>query len=693
MAFNSRMQNEEKDTRSFTHRLLFFVAIIAIIGAAIIRSSIATSLDSFTFDEAYHIGAGAAYIQTGDFRLNPEQPPLVKLWVGAYVSTLGYQLRPYRSFADKGDERNFVETDAYFTNDPYVLQNRARTAMFALNGLLLLLFSAAAWRAFGAIVSVAATAFLAIDPTVAAHLPVVMTDLPVALTSAAAILFAAVAFRTWRMLDLVLASVSLGLALGAKQSAVITLIAIGVVGVAAAILFAGGSTTRTRLARVGWVAAVMVGAMLILWSMYFFRFYETPGTTEETFNRPLEQKIADVRSPVYRYALQTANAAYLLPRSYIWGMADTIRAGVDGRAIPILAFGQLYYSRAPFYYFPGAIAAKLPIGLLILSVMGAIVFALRRLPREHYLPIACYAVFALILLFFLARGSSYAGVRHALSLFPLCAVFAGFAVYYFISVRSKPLMAGAALCAIVAIVSSVPVMRPWEYFNEFAGGTEGAYEYFSDEGTDLGLRVAEISDYYEQHLKPSGELPYILYFSSQQDRKRRGLDWVGNDMQRDAARIATGTYDGTIIIGAENLTPKLWWDVGKPLRDVEPVARMGNVFVFKGTFERPKAALARALWFRAMYTNLYVSQPDVAGGIELLTQSVELDPTAFCASLELGNQHLKLGRREDALRAYRISLEHAPRTDSIYDLLEEQVRRVESEPLENITPLRNPGIE
>lgn len=688
------MEMRANAEKAFSKRnLIFFAAIVALIVAAIVRSAISTSLDSFTFDEAYHIGAGATYVKTRDFRLNPEQPPLTKLWVGAYVAAHGYEISPFRSYADKSDEREFVETDAYFQNDPVILQHRARTAMFALNGLLLLFFAIAAWRVLGPVVSVAATAFLAIDPTVAAHLPVVMTDLPVALTSGTAILFAAAAFRSWKPLDLVLAALSLGLALGAKQSAVITLIAIGLAGVTAALIFARGSNIGTKIKRLGLVTAVIAGSILLLWSLYLFQFYETPGTTDETFNRPLATKIADVRSPVYRAALSAANATRILPRSYIWGMADTIRAGVDGRAIPILAFGETYYSRAPFYYFPGAIAAKLPIGLLILTLIGIVVFAFRRSPPGSYLPIAFFGLFAVILLFFLARGSSYAGVRHALALFPLCALFAAFAVQYFLSLRSYALMTGAALCVVAAIVSSVPVMRPWEYFNEFAGGPEGAHKYFSDEGTDLGNRLAEISRYYEDELKPAGEVPYIAYFSSFQERKRRGLDWVGKNPERDAARLAADTVDGTVIIGAENLAPKLWWDIGKPLREVEPVARFGNVFVFKGTFSKEKAVVARTAWFRAMYTKLNVPTPDVDGALPLLEESVELDPRAFFVSLELGNQYLKLGRRDAALRAYQTSLEHAPRSDSIYDLLADQVRRIESEPLEGITPLRNPGLE
>jgi hypothetical protein len=49
---------------------------------------------------------------------------------------------------------------------------------------------------------------LMIDPTVAAHWPVVMTDLPVALLSAISIVLATRAFRDWMWADLVACSAS-----------------------------------------------------------------------------------------------------------------------------------------------------------------------------------------------------------------------------------------------------------------------------------------------------------------------------------------------------------------------------------------------------------------------------------------------------------------------------------------------------
>lgn len=93
MEIENKVKNEKisKMSRSKQH-LMFFLVLFVLVGGGVVRSAIATRLDSFKFDEAYHIGAGVAYIRTGDFRLNPEHPPLIKLWVGAFVSSAGYQL-------------------------------------------------------------------------------------------------------------------------------------------------------------------------------------------------------------------------------------------------------------------------------------------------------------------------------------------------------------------------------------------------------------------------------------------------------------------------------------------------------------------------------------------------------------------------------------------------------------------------
>jgi hypothetical protein len=51
--------------------------LVLLVALAIVRSAIATRLDGFTIDEAYHIAADVSYVRLGDYRVNPEHPPLV----------------------------------------------------------------------------------------------------------------------------------------------------------------------------------------------------------------------------------------------------------------------------------------------------------------------------------------------------------------------------------------------------------------------------------------------------------------------------------------------------------------------------------------------------------------------------------------------------------------------------------------
>jgi hypothetical protein len=664
--------------------VIFFAAIIAVIAAAIFRSAIATSLDSFTIDEAYHIGAGAAYVQTGDFRLNPEHPPLVKLWVGAFVSGWGYSLSPYRELADKGDERQFVEKDVYLSNDPDVIQSRSRAAMFALNGMLLFLFATAVRHVFGEIVAMAAVAYLAIDPAVAAHLPVVMTDLPVALLSASAILFAVGAFRSWTPVDLLLAAIALGLALTAKHSAVITLAAVAIIGSVAALVSARATEFPTRLRRATSVGLVLLGAVIVLWSFYLFRFSESPTTADEQFNRPLAAKIADVNSPNYKAGLNLMASWRIFPRAYTWGMADTIRAGAEGRARSVYAFGRTY-QKEPLFIFPGIIAVKLPLGLLVLSLIGAGLLVLRKVPRGFYPPILGVTVFSLLFLLVLVTGSSYGGLRHALPLVPPLALFGALAIYKAVECGSY-LLRGAVTAALIgAMLSAIPIMRPWEYYNELVGGPEKAYLYFSDEGIDAELRVKDLVRYYDENLRPTGEIPYLVYPVHEAEKERRQLDWVGKELGRDEERLSNEVITGTFIMGARRIARQ------PAFRDATPIARYGNLFVFRGTFKFPEIRNT-SLTQRAR-RKIYTKNPDIEGAIKLLVQVVAVNPRQYSNAVELGNQYLKLGRRDEAAAAYVIAKENAPAGSEIIGRLDSQIERLANDPLEQIAPLRNPQIE
>lgn len=669
--------------------LVFWVVTIALILGGILRANWATRLDRFTLDEAYHVMAGASYAGTGSFRINPEHPPLTKLWVGAVVRANGYKLPAFKPLNDKREERQFAEENLYLTNDPLAVQQQARRAMFALNGLLLLLFTMLARQTLGTPVALLTLAYLVLDPTVAAHLPVVMTDLPVALTSGAAMLAAVRAFRVWRPGELVVATACLGLALVAKHSALITVVGVGLLGVVLASV--GRVTPGQRVRRLALVAGVLLGAVVVLWGFYGFRYRDSPAAGE-FFNRPLAAKIDDIRSPASKVLLHGLADSRLLPASYLWGLADTFRAGIEGRPTPVFAFGRSYLNRAPFYYAPGIWGAKLPIGLLVLSLLGLGLLALGRLPPAAGPSLAALALLFALFWLALATGSTYGGVRHALALLPLLALLGALAVDYALD-RPGWLRWSVALGVGATLLTALPVVRPWEYFNELAGGSANSYHYFSDEGVDLTQRSGELIMYYKRYLKPANEVPFIWYSMRRAERQRYGIRWVGKNPDLDSPRYQSPYVRGTFFIPTTSLSPNLY-DVDNQMdvfRRARPVARRGNLLVYRGRFHLPNV---RAMWLgNKGYKALFVDKkPDTTSAIRFMAAAMKLYPKSMFMDWELGNLYASRNARPEAIQAFSQARIYCIDPE-LKAMLTAHIRRLQTSRQRQLPTLRNPATE
>ncbi len=663
-------------------RIRTTLVLLTLVTLAILRSAVATRLDSFTYDEPYHVTSGVAYARTGDFRLNPEHPPLAKLWVGAALPPSVFELPPFRPLSDKPDERRFTQEAVFKTNDPGLVQGRARAAMFLLNGLLLLSLGLAVWRQLGWATAMGTVGFLAIDPTVAAHLPVVLTDLPVALAGATALLTLTLALRTGRWIDLLAAALAMGATLGAKHSGLVAAVAALAVG-----LVWSMRGQRERWRPVVRTALVLVGGVVLLWGLYGFQFAESDAG-HDLFNRPLAAKIDDVRTPQLRTALVLLEKARLLPRAYLWGLADVTRSGIEGRSYPVYAFGTSFLREAPAYFFPGVMLVKIPIGLSALALLGVGVLLRRREPALSW-PVLTMIGFSVLFLVVLGSSSSaYAGIRHALPAVPAAALCAGIAVARAVAGQSRLFQAAAAVTIVAALASALPVIRPWEYYNELVGGPANAYRWFNDEGVDMGQRSGEVLRYYHEHLAPRGETPYLLYSMMREEAEGGGLraHWwefpeeIGDD---------SDDLSGTFLVTAADLAPSPWFDLAA-FREAEPVDRFGNLFIYQGTFHIP--------WFRAarlategLYAKLVDN--DLERAERALAEAVELYPQGFGMAIELGNLLARRGARDEALRAFQIALEHAPPGEPIVDELRRHLERIAEEPPESVPPLRNPWAE
>ncbi|MES2859269.1 MAG: tetratricopeptide repeat protein [Pseudomonadota bacterium] len=683
------------DLSSAPRRSLGFFLLLSVVLLGMLRSATGTRLDSFTVDEPWHIVAGTTYARGGGFHLNPEHPPLVKLWVGAAMPE-AFRLRAPIALSEKTQERDWVEQTLFFDNDASAAQARARVAMWSLHGILLLALGLLLWRAFGLAWAAGSLGFLAIDPTVAAHLPVVMTDLPLALTLLIAAIAAGLVAATWRWPWVIASGAAMGLALGAKHSALAGLGGIGL-GLLLAAQPGWRKGAREGLRRHLKLAAAALLAVAVLWSMYGLRFHAGVDGSD-AYNRPMADKIAELQLPHWREGIAFADRHQLLPRPYLWGLADTVRTGVEGRGLGMhFVWGKVYYGNPPWFSWPAILASKLPLALLVLLLASLPLLARRALPPPARWSLAAVALgcgFHMIAL--VGSDGIWGGVRHALPVITSAAVLAGGVLAWAWQRRSRPALAAVAALYVAAIAMTIREPRLWEYHNELVGGTENAHRYFTNEGLDLGQRFGEVRAFHDRVISRSGEPLYVDYWMGEQQIRAARMRYSRRVESLQDTNV-TGVYRGWFVYSmTETLPWPQWdWDPQVVFKDMRLMARFGFVQVWHGEMTRPQTR-AGSMFAKVsdyIYKEGGNDWPLVAARLEEVVAQL---PAKVDAGVELGNAYLRLGRREQAIAAYQRLLDQdkVPVEPKIARQLKAHISAVRHAPdPAEVTPFRNPWLE
>ena len=677
-----------------TSRLLGLAAVLLLSLLAVGRSAIGTAHDGFTIDEAWHIVAGTSYARGQGYHLNPEHPPLVKRWVGAAMPDT-FKLRPYKALHEKEEERRWVQEIMYQDNGTAGAQAVSRPAMWALNGLLLAILGLLLWRAFSLAWAVGTLAFLALEPTVAGHMPVVMTDLPLSLTLAIAALSAGILATDWRWRWVVATGLAMGLALTAKHSALAGLMGTGLVLVVAA-LTRLRPTPRDATRGLALAATTAALAVAVLWGAYDFRFKADPDGVDR-YNVPIATKIGELRLPHWKTTLDFADRHALLPESYLWGLADTVRTGVEGRSGGLFRiWGTLYEGAPPWFSWPAIILSKIPLGLLALALAGLVAsVGAARDPKVRWPLLAVLASCAFHMAALVGSGGVWGGVRHALPVVVGLAIAAGALLHWAWARRSRAWLAVVAIPYVAAFAMTIREPHAWEYHNELVGGTANAYKYFENEGIGLGQRYPQILDYYRRVIAKSG-LPLYTRFAPEEILRADGVQWRRQVETLDDTNTE-GKLTGWFVMGMANLlpVPQADWDPQRDLRGRELVARFGPIGIWKGTQNDPKGragAMAGRVWDYIYKEN----GKDWAKVAQRLEESLKVLPMGVPGWFELGNAYVRLGQREDAIRAYNgmfvqkqmpVDALVARQVHAQIDLLKSGV------PMEKVQPLRSPWLE
>jgi tetratricopeptide (TPR) repeat protein len=245
-----------------------------------------------------------------------------------------------------------------------------------------------------------------------------------------------------------------------------------------------------------------------------------------------------------------------------------------------------------------------------------------------------------------------------------------------------------AALVVAAAASALPVMRPWEYFNELIGGSKNGYVYFNDEGVDCWQRSKELAEYYHGVLEPAKEIPFSAYPIWPTEMKAQGLDWP--EQQGDLLQYLNGSP--TVLVDAAGLSKTSYWNHEFLAREI-PTMRFGNLLMFSGPCEACGALMSTGLFYRSI-GKMYSQKPDLAAAERMLKMSIALDPTTpYFVYLQLGNLYLRQGSREKALQAYADASRRASSYPEQKQLIEAHMKRVWSEPIDKVGELRNPAME
>ncbi len=449
MKYNSAVTPRLRGLSVLSAHHLIAIGLLLIFAAQVIFPS---PLNSAAFDEEYHVGAGYAYLKTGDPRLSTEHPPLVNLWNALPLLFLELKL-PL-------DNPAWIESHTDNFGDVFLWQaNIDRAIPIVLLGRLPIVFlglilGAVIYRwtraLFGNNAALLALTLFAFDPNLIAQSRLSTTDLGLAFMMTLAM------WRLWVWLEkparrnLIFVGVATGLALTTKFTA----LTLAPLFLFAAIIHPSsqsGMKGRIILDRPLRLAIAGLIALLVIWIVYGFEIKD--GLPAATYWRGLIKIFTEY-----------------------------------SQGYPTFLFGEV--SRTGWwYYFPITFALKTPLPTLIFGMTGLVAIIARRAARRAsavWLP-------PLVLMAFALLSPLAIGYRHIMPIQPFVIIVGGGASQILLAdtsaLRWKTIFRAASSVLLIGwLIVGTLAIYPYHlsYFNELAGGPDHGDRVLVDSNLDWG---------------------------------------------------------------------------------------------------------------------------------------------------------------------------------------------------------------
>ncbi len=468
--------------------------------------------DSPIVDEIAHIPSGYSYLTTGDYRLNPEHPPLIKD-LAAFPLLFEHLKFPYDYWrADSPIINNQWEMGWKFLykmgNNPNTIKLTAEVPIMLISlafALLIYFWAKELWGSKKA--GLFALILYVFNANIIAHSRFVTTDLGI---SAALTLSSYTVYRYLKKPDwkkLIIAGLIFGVVLVAKFSAAILAPTYLIVWVML-ILRKGTETGKpfleqindkkwTKRAWSGFVAfaAIVAIGVTAMWLFYIPHTINMPASVQKGLIT--ESQVGFMTKP-----LQALSGNPVTKPIAQWVLGFTmVTMHVEGGHDAFL-MGKVS-NQGWWYYYPVCIAIKTQIALFIFIILAYVLWKWRK--RQGWFTEVYLWVLPVVLLAMGIQGKLNLGIRYMLPIYG----FAFLAVAPLGDLISKEnllkvkknLVKFAAAWLIILLViwyaAAAILIYPHylAYYNEFIGGYKNGYKYLTDSNTDWGQDLKRLATY------------------------------------------------------------------------------------------------------------------------------------------------------------------------------------------------------
>ncbi len=472
--------------------------------------------DSAIRDEMPHIVAGYAYVTTGDYRLNPEHPPLIKTASGLMLLLINPQPklpdnhfeRPMNNQWSEGEEFLYKEG-----NDADLMLFLGRLPIIFLSILLGFFVYKWAKKIYGKKAGLFALTLYAFDANIIAHSRFITTDL-----GAMATIFINLYFL-WLFLEeptkkrLLWIAISLAVALLTKFSAPILVITYALVGIYLTLRpqkYEKGNLLFTRFFNAGifrrflgyllsFFSAALI-ALIIVWIVYLVQTINMPA---DIYPKSIEAGLDD--GPIKNFLLWLSQIPILRSLGhYFLGFFMVSQHAIGGHSAFLL--GEI--SNGWWYYYLIAFLVKTPLPIMAF-ILSIFIFWKSEKHKNH--KAKAILLFPILVLCGLALSTRInLGIRYLLPIFPLLYVFMSFLAERVSLLDIKEVFRKninfKTITSLIFflllswhIISSVKVYPHYlSYYNEAIGGPKNGMRYVTDSNIDWGQDLKRLAKYVEE---------------------------------------------------------------------------------------------------------------------------------------------------------------------------------------------------